>query len=77
MKKKIGSSKVPLEGFKALKGIGGIKRFSIHKILDKQNLPTSHTCVNQLELPEYSNKETMRKKLLLAIKEGKEGFGFI
>jgi len=60
-----------------LKGIGGIKKFSIHRIQDKQKLPTSHTCINQLELPEYPNKEIMKKKLILAIKEGKEGFGFI
>ncbi len=73
----LGSSKVPIEGFRALKGIGGIKKFSIHQILDIDKLPTSHTCINQLDLPEYPSKEILKKKLILAIKEGKEGFGFI
>ena len=73
----IGSSKVPIDGFAALKGIGGFKRFSIHQITDIEKLPTSHTCINQLDLPNYPNKEVLMKKLLWAIKEGKEGFGFI
>eukprot|EP00599_Poterioochromonas_sp_BG-1_P017458 CAMPEP_0173167414 /NCGR_PEP_ID=MMETSP1105-20130129/22646_1 /TAXON_ID=2985 /ORGANISM="Ochromonas sp., Strain BG-1" /LENGTH=3503 /DNA_ID=CAMNT_0014088945 /DNA_START=675 /DNA_END=11186 /DNA_ORIENTATION=+ len=72
-----GSSKVPLEGFKALQGADGIKRFNIHKSFGSdQTLPTAHTCFNQLDLPEYSSEEVMRDKLLLAIKEGSEGFGF-
>jgi E3 ubiquitin-protein ligase HUWE1 len=42
-----GSSKVPLEGFKFLKGIGGsVEIFSIHKAHNKELLPTSHTCMN-------------------------------
>jgi len=45
-----GSSKVPIEGFKSLKGMGGnISRFQIHKVYDKELLPTAHTCLNQLE----------------------------
>jgi hypothetical protein len=30
----------------------------------------------QLDLPVYSSQEELREKLLLAIKEGSEGFGF-
>jgi hypothetical protein len=30
-----------------------------------------------LDLPEYSSKELLKEKLLLAISEGKEGFGFV
>lgn len=33
--------------------------------------------MNQLDLPEYDSKETMREKLMIAITYGKEGFGFI
>ena len=73
-----GSSKVPLEGFRALQGIGGINKFLIAKVFDKNfdRLPTAHTCTNQLDLPEYPNKEILKQRLKFAIKEGK-GFGFV
>ena len=74
-----GSSKVPLEGFSALQGIGGINKFKISKVFDKNydRLPTAHTCTNQLELPNYPNKEILRERLTLAIREGKNSFGFV
>lgn len=73
-----GTSKVPLEGFKALKGIGGqIQRFQIHKVYNNKLLPTSHTCLNQLELPEYETKEKMKRSLEIVLEMGKEGFGFM
>ena len=73
-----GSSKVPLEGFKGLQGIGGVNKFLISKVFDKNfdRLPTAHTCTNQLDLPEYPNKEILKQRLKFAIKEGK-GFGFV
>eukprot|EP00252_Welwitschia_mirabilis_P007759 TRINITY_DN1943_c0_g1_i1.p1 TRINITY_DN1943_c0_g1~~TRINITY_DN1943_c0_g1_i1.p1 ORF type:complete len:3671 (+),score=717.88 TRINITY_DN1943_c0_g1_i1:355-11367(+) len=72
-----GTSKVPLEGFKALQGISGPQRFQIHKAYGApERLPTAHTCFNQLDLPEYSSKEQLEERLLLAIHEGNEGFGF-
>ena len=73
-----GTSKVPLEGFEFLKGMGGnVQRFQIHKSFTPQNLPTSHTCMNQLDLPEYSSEEELKEKLTKAIEFGKEGFGFV
>jgi HECT-domain (ubiquitin-transferase) len=73
-----GSSKVPLEGFKALPGLGGLQKFQIHKSFTSHDrLPTAHTCMNQLDLPEYPSKEKLKNRLKLAISEGKEGFGFI
>ena len=39
-------------------------------------LPSAHTCFNQLDLPEYESEEIMKEKLLIAIREGSEGFGF-
>ena len=73
-----GSSKVPLEGFKALPGLGGLQKFQIHKSFTSHDrLPTAHTCMNQLDLPEYPSKEKLKSRLKLAISEGKEGFGFI
>ncbi|EAS00266.2 HECT domain ubiquitin transferase (macronuclear) [Tetrahymena thermophila SB210] len=71
-----GTSKVPVEGFKGLRGISGLQKFQIHKAYDPKKLPIAHTCFNQLDIPEYPSKEILKKKLLLAISEGKEGFGF-
>eukprot|EP01105_Mastigella_eilhardi_P021763 TRINITY_DN529_c2_g4_i1.p1 TRINITY_DN529_c2_g4~~TRINITY_DN529_c2_g4_i1.p1 ORF type:complete len:3442 (-),score=904.70 TRINITY_DN529_c2_g4_i1:98-9571(-) len=71
-----GSSKVPLDGFAALSGMHGITRFSIHKTYRADGLPTAHTCFNQLDLPEYSSYEVLRRCLLTAVREGCEGFGF-
>ncbi|WJX46839.1 E3 ubiquitin-protein ligase upl1, variant 2 [Trifolium repens] len=72
-----GTSKVPLEGFKALQGISGPQRFQIHKAYGAPDrLPSAHTCFNQLDLPEYTSKEQLQDRLLLAIHEASEGFGF-
>ncbi|KAB2044499.1 hypothetical protein ES319_D01G095000v1 [Gossypium barbadense] len=72
-----GTSKVPLEGFKALQGISGPQKFQIHKAFGApERLPSAHTCFNQLDLPEYSSKEQLQERLLLAIHEASEGFGF-
>lgn len=86
-----GSRRVPLGGFAALQGstngaAGGgnnnhngstIQHFNIHKAYNTNLLPTAHTCFNQLDLPQYSSLEVMKHKLLLAIKECNQGFGFV
>lgn len=69
------SSKVPIEGFKGLRGSNGqVQKVEIIKLTtdspDKR-LPQAHTCFFQLDLPEYSSKEVLREKLLIAIQEGK------
>ncbi|KAI3842297.1 hypothetical protein MKW98_026087 [Papaver atlanticum] len=72
-----GTSKVPLEGFSALQGISDLQRFQIHKAYGSPNhLPSAHTCFNQLDLPEYPSKQHLEERLLLAIHEANEGFGF-
>uniref|UniRef100_A0A7I4AEX4 HECT-type E3 ubiquitin transferase n=1 Tax=Physcomitrium patens TaxID=3218 RepID=A0A7I4AEX4_PHYPA len=72
-----GTSKVPLEGFRALQGISGPQRFQIHKAYGApERLPSAHTCFNQLDLPDYATKEQLQDRLLLAIHEASEGFGF-
>ncbi|KAG6478121.1 E3 ubiquitin-protein ligase UPL1-like [Zingiber officinale] len=72
-----GTSKVPLEGFSALQGISGSQRFQIHKAYGTpHHLPSAHTCFNQLDLPEYTSKGQLQERLLLAIHEANEGFGF-
>ncbi|OAR04063.1 hypothetical protein LLEC1_03532 [Akanthomyces lecanii] len=72
-----GTSKVPLNGFKELEGMNGVSRFNIHRDYgDKDRLPTSHTCFNQLDLPEYDSYDTLRAQLYKAITAGNEYFGF-
>ena len=72
-----GSSKVPLDGFQDLRGSRGVQMFSIHKAFGASNLPCAHTCFNQLDLPEYASEEDLKEKLMLAIREGSEGFGIV
>jgi E3 ubiquitin-protein ligase HUWE1 len=72
-----GTSQVPLEGFKGLIGMRGPQKFSIHRAEGGDRLPTAHTCFNQLDLPEYSTEEQMRKKVIQAVHEAHEGFGFV
>lgn len=72
-----GTSKVPLDGFKELPGMNGVSKFSIHRVYNSSDrLPTAHTCFNQVDLPEYESYSKLRNALLLAIREGYEGFGF-
>ncbi|KAI0161513.1 hypothetical protein GGR57DRAFT_360740 [Xylariaceae sp. FL1272] len=72
-----GTSKVPLNGFKELEGMNGVNRFNIHRDYgNKDRLPSSHTCFNQLDLPEYESYEILRAQLLKAITTGSDYFGF-
>jgi len=71
-----GTSKVPLGGFKALQGMNGLTKFSIHKSYESKRLPSAHTCFNQLDLPEYGTLEEMKRNILIAVRMGSEGFGF-
>ena len=43
---------------------------------DLNQLPQAHTCFNNLILPDYKNKEKMKKALLTSINYS-EGFGLI
>lgn len=73
-----GSSRIPVEGFAHLEGMHGVQKFNIHRDYSgNSRLPQSHTCFNQLDLPEYDSYETLRSSLLVAISEGSEGFGFV
>ncbi|PGH36851.1 E3 ubiquitin-protein ligase HUWE1 [[Emmonsia] crescens] len=72
-----GTSKVPLNGFKELEGMNGFSKFNIHRDYgNKDRLPSSHTCFNQLDLPEYDSYETLRQRLYTAMTAGSEYFGF-
>ncbi|CAD7923675.1 unnamed protein product [Amoebophrya sp. A120] len=72
-----GTSQVPLDGFKALIGMRGPQKFSIHRAHTTERLPSAHTCFNQLDLPEYTNKQQLKTKLIQAVEMAYEGFGFI
>ncbi|KAJ5322060.1 uncharacterized protein N7506_011190 [Penicillium brevicompactum] len=72
-----GTSKVPLNGFKELEGMNGVSKFNIHRDYgNKDRLPSSHTCFNQLDLPEYESYEDLRARLYTAMTAGSEYFGF-
>lgn len=72
-----GTSKVPLNGFKELEGMNGFAKFNIHRdYSNKEKLPSSHTCFNQLDLPEYESYEHLRQQVYTAITAGSEYFGF-
>ena len=62
-----------MEGFKGLRGQNGVVPFTIALVRspDQNRLPQSHTCTNQIDLPQYEDKETMKRMLLTASKEGK------
>lgn len=71
-----GSSRVPLEGFQALQGVQGNTKFTITASHTENVLPSAHTCFNQIDLPNYSSYEDLRKMLMVAITEGSVGFAF-
>jgi len=72
-----GTSKIPVHGFARLMGMCGIQKFQIHRAHNVNCLPSSHTCFNQLDLPEYESMEILRSKLLLAISECTSGFQLV
>ncbi|XP_070581040.1 E3 ubiquitin-protein ligase SMURF2-like [Ptychodera flava] len=68
-----GTSKVPLQGFKALQGstgAAGPRLFTIHQIDGPTNaLPKAHTCFNRIDIPPYENYEKFYEKLVCAVEE--------
>lgn len=67
-----GTSKVPVEGFKALYGSNGPQKFCIERV-NITGLPRAHTCFNRLDLPPYNSYEELCAKLRTAVEET-EGF---
>ena len=65
-----GTERVPVNGMKSL-------NLTIQPTYGGQEyLPVAHTCFNLLDLPLYPDKETLRRKLLIAI-EQTEGFALV
>lgn len=68
-----GSSRLPPGGFEQLQ-----PRFTVELVAESgEHFPHSHTCANQIMLPQYTSKEQLKEKLVQAISiEGGAGFGF-
>uniref|UniRef100_A0A8C8DLJ6 HECT-type E3 ubiquitin transferase n=1 Tax=Oryzias sinensis TaxID=183150 RepID=A0A8C8DLJ6_9TELE len=64
-----GTSSVPYEGFAALRGSNGLRRFCIEKWGKVTALPRAHTCFNRLDLPPYPSYTILYDKLLIAVEE--------
>ncbi|XP_076251823.1 hecw ubiquitin protein ligase isoform X5 [Rhynchophorus ferrugineus] len=64
-----GTSSIPFEGFAALRGSIGSRKFCIEKWGKPNSLPRAHTCFNRLDLPSYPTFEVLYEKLLLAVEE--------
>mmetsp|Transcript_48533 Transcript_48533/g.103863 ORF Transcript_48533/g.103863 Transcript_48533/m.103863 type:complete len:215 (-) Transcript_48533:24-668(-) len=62
-----GSGRVPISGFA---GMSPPFRISLLGFQTPDNLPTAHTCFNQLCLPPYDTQEQLHKKLSTAIHAG-------
>ncbi|KAK5778883.1 hypothetical protein RI543_003810 [Arxiozyma heterogenica] len=69
-----GTSRIPVNGFKDLQGSDGPRRFTIEKAGECQQLPKSHTCFNRVDLPPYTDYDSLKQKLTLAVEET-IGFG--
>lgn len=68
-----GSSRVPLQGFKALQGStgsNGPRLFTIHLVdASTDNLPKAHTCFNRIDVPPYESYDKFKDKLTCAVEE--------
>ncbi|KAM9453602.1 E3 ubiquitin-protein ligase TRIP12 isoform 21-T30 [Salvelinus alpinus] len=70
-----GSPRLPVGGFRSLNPPLTIVRKTFESTENPDDfLPSVMTCVNYLKLPDYSSIEIMRKKLLIAAREGQQSF---
>ncbi|XP_038128816.1 E3 ubiquitin-protein ligase HECW2-like, partial [Cyprinodon tularosa] len=64
-----GTSSIPYEGFAALRGSNGPRRFCVEKWGKITSLPRAHTCFNRLDLPPYQSFSMLYEKMLTAVEE--------
>lgn len=64
-----GTSSIPYEGFSALRGSNGPRKFCIEKWGRITSLPRAHTCFNRLDLPSYTSFDMLFEKLVTAVEE--------
>ena len=72
-----GTSRVPIEGFKALKTTRGEPaQFTIEPMRNFHGaLPRAHTCFNRMDLPLYNSKFEIKQALQQVITNHILGFG--
>jgi E3 ubiquitin-protein ligase TRIP12 len=72
----IGAPRLPLGGLKNLSPKLTVVKKHPHNESQSSDsiLPSVMTCQNYIKLPDYSSKEVLRKKLLVAMKEGQKSF---
>jgi E3 ubiquitin-protein ligase NEDD4 len=68
-----GTEKLPVGGFAHLHGSNGPQKFAVNRSMKTAGLPAAHSCFNRLDLPDYKDKDEMKRALLTAISET-EGF---
>ena len=56
-----GDFRIPVNGFKDLQGSDGPRRFTIEKAGEANQLPKSHTCFNRVDLPPYTDYESLKQ----------------
>jgi len=64
-----GTTKVPVGGFAHLYGANGPQKFTLNRLTKTAGLPAAHSCFNRLDLPDYKDKDELKKCLLIAISE--------
>lgn len=70
-----GSPKLPIGGFKSLTPMFTVVcKPSEPPYSSDDYLPSVMTCVNYLKLPDYSTQEVLKRKLIVATKEGQGAF---
>lgn len=66
-----GSSQVPSGGFRFLQP----ELFTIQRVAVTDRFPEAHTCANTLDLPEYTSKEELERRLRFSMEEAGDAFG--
>ena len=73
-----GCPRLPVGGLKNLRPQLAIIRIPVRNPhgneKDSTQLPSAMTCTNYLKLPDYRDKELMRRKLVYAMREAQSGF---
>jgi len=66
-----GSTQVPSGGFRFLQP----ELFTVQRVAVTDRCPEAHTCANTIDLPEYTSREELKRRLLFAIWETGDAFG--
>lgn len=66
-----GSSQVPSGGFRFLQP----EMFTIQRVATVDRYPEAHTCANMIDLPEYTSRDELAKRLGFAVNETGDAFG--